>query len=349
MRPVVAMVPSASGQGYWLVAADGGIFTFGDAPFLGSAAASRPSSVVGMAATPSGNGYWLVDAAGEVFSFGDAAWFGNAPAGQEIVGIAATRSGDGYWLLSGNAAVFPQGSARAFPSVANQIPATKVALGLAPTPTGEGWILAGDPCCAPLLAGAVGSPVTRLQQRLELLGYWVGPITGQFGALTTQALYALQKAAGIPRTGAFDAASARALDASVRPVARSTAGYVIEIDKSAQLLMQVRDGYVERTFNTSTGTGKAYQAPRGGRAVAVTPEGTFSIYNQINGLRISDLGQLYRPKYFVGGYAIHGSPSIPPFPASHGCVRVSNGAADFFWNSGTLPMGTTVMVYLVGQ
>ena len=79
--------------------------------------------------------------------------------------------------------------------------------------------------------------------------------------------------------------------------------------------------------------------------MALTPEGSFHVERQINGTRISDLGELYRPKYFTGGYAIHGSPSIPPYPASHGCVRVSNGAINFLWDSGSLPIGTPVLVY----
>jgi lipoprotein-anchoring transpeptidase ErfK/SrfK len=54
---------------------------------------------------------------------------------------------------------------------------------------------------------------------------------------------------------------------------------------------------------------------------------------------------MYRPKYFTGGIAVHGSPSIPPVPASHGCVRVSNSAIDWLWDSWGLPIGTTVMVY----
>lgn len=54
---------------------------------------------------------------------------------------------------------------------------------------------------------------------------------------------------------------------------------------------------------------------------------------------------LYRPRYFVGGYAIHGSPSIPPFPASHGCARVSNAAINFIWSENLLPMGSQVWSY----
>ena len=162
--------------------------------------------------------------------------------------------------------------------------------------------------------------------------------------MTTQAFYAIQKAAGIARTGTFDAATQRALDARVVPTPRSTTGYVAEVDKGHQLVMLVSNGRLVKAFNTSTGNGKRYRSGNG-YDVAITPEGSFKIYNQINGLRISELGELWRPKYFTGGYALHGSPSIPPYPASHGCVRLSNAAINWMWDTNALPMGTPVLVY----
>ena len=73
------MAATPTGNGYWLVASDGGIFAFGDARFLGSTGAiALRSPVLRMAATPSGTGYWLVAADGGVFAFGDAAFSGSA-------------------------------------------------------------------------------------------------------------------------------------------------------------------------------------------------------------------------------------------------------------------------------
>ena len=95
--PVVGMAPTPSGRGYWLVAADGGIFTFGDAAFLGSTGALRLNRpVVGMTATPSGQGYWLVASDGGIFSFGDAAFFGSLGSvrlNQPVIGMAALPGG----------------------------------------------------------------------------------------------------------------------------------------------------------------------------------------------------------------------------------------------------------------
>ena len=81
------------------------------------------------------------------------------------------------------------------------------------------------------------------------------------------------------------------------------------------------------------------------RSVAVTPTGLFRISRQVDGLVTDSLGQLWRPKYFDGGFAIHGDSSVPPTPASHGCVRVSNEAIDWIWEQNLAPIGTPVWVY----
>ncbi len=341
-KPVVAMATTPSGNGYWMVASDGGMFTFGDARFVGSAAGERLGRpIVGMAATPDGGGYWLVAGDGAVYSYGNAPYLGNAPGNELISGIISTPSGQGYRILGAGGGVYTFGDATFEGSGSGSLPANKVALGIVGTPTGRGyWIASGE---LPLGPGATGSGVSNLQARLDALGYWV-PVDGRFSQLTTQALYALQKAAGIPRTGNFDDATARALAAGVLPTPRSSSGYVAEVDKARQILMLVSNGRVVRVINVSTGNGARYRSGSG-YAVATTPEGSFTIQRQINGVRVSSLGELFRPKYFTGGYAIHGSPSIPPYPASHGCVRVSNGAINFLWDTGALPLGTPLLVY----
>jgi len=58
-----------------------------------------------------------------------------------------------------------------------------------------------------------------------------------------------------------------------------------------------------------------------------------------------ELGDMWRPKFFTGGIALHGSASVPAFPASHGCVRVSNGAMNWIWDTWGAPSGTPVVVY----
>ena len=82
-----------------------------------------------------------------------------------------------------------------------------------------------------------------------------------------------------------------------------------------------------------------------GKASTPTSRGQFTIDRQIDGLRISDLGRLWRPKYFDGGIAFHGAPSVPPYPASHGCVRLPNASIDWVWAADVAPVGTPVHVY----
>ena len=86
------MAATPTGNGYWLVASDGGIFTFGDAHFYGSTGGIHLNQpIVGMQATPRGQGYWLVARDGGIFTFGDAKFFGSTGAihlNQPIVGMA---------------------------------------------------------------------------------------------------------------------------------------------------------------------------------------------------------------------------------------------------------------------
>jgi Subtilase family len=137
-RPVVGEAAVPDGLGSWLVARDGGIFTFGDARFFGSTGAlTLNQPIVGMASTPTGNGYWLVARDGGIFTFGDAAFLGS-PAdigvGAPIVGMAATPSGRGYWLAGSDGSVFPFGDAPAFGNGGGAGPVVGI---VAETPSGS--------------------------------------------------------------------------------------------------------------------------------------------------------------------------------------------------------------------
>ena len=136
------------GGGYWLVAADGGVFSFGDATFygsLGNKVLNKP--IVGIAATPDGGGYWLVAADGGVFSFGDATFYGslgNKVLNKPIVGIAATPDGGGYWLVAADGGVFSFGDATFYGSLGAQH-LNKPVVGIAADPNGGGyWLVASD-------------------------------------------------------------------------------------------------------------------------------------------------------------------------------------------------------------
>jgi peptidoglycan hydrolase-like protein with peptidoglycan-binding domain len=190
-----------------------------------------------------------------------------------------------------------------------------------------------------------GDAVLAMQQRLVDLGYWMGggDPDGHYGQLTRQAVMAFQKVEGLGRDGVAGPVTQGRLATASRPTPRGGGG--LEIDLDRQVLFVVRGGQVVYTINTSTGSGEAYTSSTGGRAVAATPPGSFTINRQVDGVREAPLGTLYRPKYFNGGIAVHGSGSIPAHPASHGCARVTNSAMDMLWASGYAEIGTSVLVY----
>ena len=135
-------------KGYWSVAADGGVFAFGSAPFAGSTGALRLAApVVGMAPTPSGRGYWLVASDGGVFAFGDATFHGSTGAirlNRPVVGMSPTPSGKGYWLVASDGGIFAFGDA-AFSGSTGAIRLNQPVVGMTPTPSGRGyWLAASD-------------------------------------------------------------------------------------------------------------------------------------------------------------------------------------------------------------
>lgn len=227
----------------------------------------------------------------------------------------------------------PSGSAPSTPAPA---PTTTPAPTATPTPTSTGP--------AKLRIGDQGDEVTALQERLGDLSYWNGKPDGDFGSTTRQAVFALQKAAGLTRDGVVGPATRKALKDGVRPEAHSHQGHVVEINLRRQLLMIVDDGKVDAILNTSTGSNQHYEY-EGETYLAHTPTGHYVAGRQIDGWRHGPLGPLWRPKYFNGGIAVHGATSVPPYPASHGCARVSIAAMNWIWSTGRMPIGTRVWVY----
>ena len=170
--------------GYWLSAADGGVFAFGSAMFHGSAVGLHPvAPVVGMAASPTG-GYWLVASDGGVFSFG-APFFGS-PAGQAlgapIVGLAATPEGDGYYLVGANGSVFPFGAA-VFRGSMQGDPLNAPVVGIAVTADNQGYYLVaadggvftfGDARFQGSMGGKrINQPVVGMAVDASTSGYWL--------------------------------------------------------------------------------------------------------------------------------------------------------------------------------
>ena len=147
-------------------------------------------------------------------------------------------------------------------------------------------------------------------------------------------MYAFQKVQGLERTGAVDTAFWVRLQNPRIPSPRyAEPADHIEVDKTHQVLYIVRGGKISLIVPVSTA----------GIAGYYTPEGRFAIYRKVTGYDPSPLGVLLDPMYYNAGYAIHGNPSVPPYPASHGCVRVPNYV--IYRLFGSEPYGETVYVY----
>lgn len=198
-----------------------------------------------------------------------------------------------------------------------------------------------------------GEETARIQQRLSDLGFWVGPIDGVYGVSTEQAVMAFQKYLGLERTGEVDDATAAFLtEYKDRSRGSANSGTLIEVDKTKQLAFLIVDGRTEWTFNTSTGSEKPYRARNKQEpwkietGDSITPNGVYVIDRQReDGWWEGDLGKIYRPKYFIGGIALHGMTSVPGYAASHGCVRLSLPVMDFIWELGYVNEGFSVWVH----
>ena len=204
----------------------------------------------------------------------------------------------------------------------------------------------------PIGFGTSADDVRRLQGRLLELGFWNLGTDGEYGLSTKQAVMAFQKWAGLDPTTVTDSATAVALNLTqCGPVAGRATGDYFEVDKTRQIAFVVRQGKVLFTFNVSTGNGRDYDEEdrvTGGRVtgVAITPVGDFRVYRERDEAAYKGtLGTLYRPKFVVGGVAVHGSPRIPAYPASHGCVRVANPVMDFIWFANLLPKRSKVWIH----
>ena len=193
-----------------------------------------------------------------------------------------------------------------------------------------GWAAVSDvlsvPVVQPRLAvGNRGPSVRTLEARLAALHFAVQQ-DGVFGEDDTDALLAFQKLADLPRTGVADDAVWRRLLVAHIPAARY-AGDHVEVDKVRQVLFVVRGGTVTLIVPTSTG------------ATGNTPVGEWHVYRKVAGYD----WVLYYPSYFLRGFAVHGYPDVPPYPASHGCARIPMWIATTVYAQ--MPDGSTVYVY----
>jgi hypothetical protein len=173
--------------------------------------------------------------------------------------------------------------------------------------------------------GDRGASVGELERQLARQHYAI-PRNGTFGSEDLEAVYAFQKVHGLARTGVVDAALWRRILTSGTPAARYPGDHA-EIDKTRQVLFIVRGGKVVLVVATSTG------------ATGNTPLGTWHVYRKVGGFD----WVLYYPSYFLRGFAVHGYPDVPPYPASHGCARIPMWIATTVYS--LIPDGSAIYVY----
>jgi hypothetical protein len=182
--PVTGMASTPSGDGYWLVNAQGGVTGHGNAQSYGSMAGHPLNAPIEhIVATPDGKGYWLVAADGGTFAFGDAGFYGSMggrPLNAPVVDIAPTADGKGYWLVAADGGIFAFGDAAFHGSMGGQHLNRPVVGISADSSTGGYWEVASDGGIfafgAPFF-GSTGSivlnqPVNGMAGTADGGGYW---------------------------------------------------------------------------------------------------------------------------------------------------------------------------------
>jgi lipoprotein-anchoring transpeptidase ErfK/SrfK len=196
-------------------------------------------------------------------------------------------------------------------------------------------------------SGAHRASLTRAQtkeaeRRLADMSYWTGAVDGLFDPATRAALIAFQKWEGRPITGQLTLDELEAIRTSSSPKARELGYAHVEVDLDRQLLLMVNDDGKVRVLPISSGSGKPF-IDEGQTSIAYTPRGRFIVYDKVVGWEKGPFRSMYYSNYISGGVAIHGSPTVPIQPASHGCIRIPIFAAREM--SKLLPIGTIVLVY----
>ena len=181
------------------------------------------------------------------------------------------------------------------------------------------------------------------EQRLSEMGYTTGRVDGVIDSTTRQALITFQKWEGRKITGQLTRAEFNAILEATAPRPKDTGYKHVEVDLDRQVMLLTDDeGAVTKILPVSTGSGEHYRE-KSMSGLAYTPRGRFRIYGKLAGWRKSPLGLLYYPNYFSDGLAIHGNPSVPHSPRSHGCVRIPMSEAKEI--SEQLPVGTILLIY----
>ena len=200
--------------------------------------------------------------------------------------------------------------------------------------------------------GDHGPAVRSVQQRLNQLGYYAGPVDGQYGGDLQEAVWAFKEVQGLPMNAesnsVITAAFRRALVNPRQPQAKFPGGGAarIEINQNIQVLVLYRDNKPHLILHISSGGGYHF-CSKGSCGVAVTPDGSYKALSYLPGTITVPLGFMENPVFFIGrAYAIHGGDPVPWYPASHGCVRIYSDVVNWFHNE--VHIGST-HIYVFGR
>lgn len=358
-RPIVDIAANPTASGYWLVAADGGIFGGGHAHFYGSTAnLALHQPIVAIAATPTGRGYWLTASDGGIFSFGDARFYGSLGAlhlWSPIVATAPTPSGRGYWLAAGDGGIFAFGDARFYGSVAGRTP--RGVIDVVASRSGRGYAMLGADGTIYRFGDAPpasarptsGRDAASFALTADGHGYWIVERSGRVDALGS----AHGHGGSVPR-GDVALGIARAPDGggywivsvpSGPPLpANSGSGRRIVYSNAQQRVWTVEaNGVVSHSWLVSGRSG-------------LPPLGTFHVLwrrdpDPDGSLVLRHMQAFWQSPNggWVGFHQIpqrrDGTPIEPDSllgtPQSHGCIRLSAAAGQTLWDWASI--GTTVV------
>jgi len=218
---------------------------------------------------------------------------------------------------------------------------------VAPSPVADpSEVMSPTPSASPSPTKPAPPPydVKAVQTQLTALGYYGAAVDGERGPALRSAVMAFQKVQGLGADGVVGKATLAALKAPRKPALKaSSPADRVEVDLTKQVLYVVKGGAIARILPVSSGNGRTYLQKNGHKATALSPVGWYKIQRRIVGERNADLGTLYDPQYFYRGWAIHGSNSVPGYPASHGCIRVTRADAKYLLRA--ISVGTSVYVY----
>ena len=197
----------------------------------------------------------------------------------------------------------------------------------------------------PLRYGIHSAQVAQVQKKLKALHIRPATTTSSFDANTIEAVYAFQKATGLKRTGTVSSAVfARIMSTKVlKAPSWCSSSTTMCIDISQQV-GYLKIGSTRFLIPVSSGGGYRFYNPQSKAIeVAHTPRGLFHVYYKVPGATTGPLGTYYWISFFTGGYGVHGSASVPAYPASHGCVREPRTIEQWVYNH--LPIGAAVRVH----